>query len=81
MLLFSCITAFANPASLALSVPPVGVGREYAAATLSPGTVFTSPFVTMSIISSHNAFALLVAVASVSAFAVNALACPNAAIC
>ena len=74
MLLFSCITAFANPASLALLLPLVGVGREYAAATLSPGTVFASPLVIISIISSQSALALLVAVASVSAFAVSAFA-------
>ena len=78
---FICNTAFSKPASLALLVPPVGNGREYAAATLSPGIVFASPFVIISMISSQSAFDLLVAVASVRAFAVRALACPNAAMC
>ena len=81
LLLISCVTAFAYPLSLALSLPPVGVGLEYAAATLSPGTVFASPLVTMSIISSHRAFHLEIAVASFSKLPVNVFACPNAAMC
>ena len=60
----NCCTAFAKPASLALSVPLVGRGRTYASATPSPGTVFASPLVIISITSFHNAFDLLVAVAS-----------------
>ena len=81
LLLISCVTAFAYPLSLALLLPPVGVGLEYAAATLSPGTVFSSPFVMISIISSQSAFDLDIAVASDNKLAVKVFVCPNAAMC